>query len=130
MAQTLSPTLERCGTPAGSDTALCVSTQPELHVGGIGVSGPAFVAHPEYRTYLSDTLNAQAVDMETSALAQVAYANNVPYLAIRSLSDLAGGEGNADVGAFFGSGLAETNEAAVTFAFLDAWRGPRTRVRH
>ena len=60
--------------------------------------------------------------METAALAQVAYANRVPYIAFRSLSDLAGGEEfNADVGALFASGLAETNEAAVTIAFLEAW---------
>ncbi len=42
--------------------------------------------------------------------------------ALRSLSDLAGGEGfDADVGALLASGLAEANEAAVT-AFLEAWR--------
>ena len=129
VASTLAPALERCGTPLGAVEPLCVSTQPALRVGGVGVSGPAFLANPQYRDYLSDVLDAQAVDMETAALAQVAYANEVPYLAIRSLSDLAGGDDFTDVGAFFGSGLAETNEAAVTFAFLDAWPGPRTRAR-
>jgi adenosylhomocysteine nucleosidase len=46
---------------------------------------------------------------------------------MRSLSDLAGAhEFNQDVGALFRSGLAETNEAAVTLAFLEAWsREPR-----
>jgi adenosylhomocysteine nucleosidase len=61
--------------------------------------------------------------METAALAHVAYANAIPYIAFRSLSDLAGAEEfNADVVALFASGLAETNEAAVTLAFLDGWR--------
>jgi len=46
----------------------------------------------------------------------------VPYIAMRSVSDLAGAEEfNADVAALFSSGLAETNEAAVTLAFLEAW---------
>jgi adenosylhomocysteine nucleosidase len=106
-----------------------VSVQPELRVGGVGVSGSAFLANPQYRNYLSDVLDAQAVDMETAALAQVAYANRVPYSALRSLSDLAGGDDFTDVGAFFGSGLAENNEAAVTFAFLDAWPGRKRGCR-
>jgi len=56
-------------------------------------------------------------------LAHVARTNGVPYIAFRSLSDLAGAtEFNADVGALFSSGLAESNEAAVTLAFLEAWK--------
>jgi adenosylhomocysteine nucleosidase len=59
--------------------------------------------------------------METTAFAHVAYANQVPFIAFRSLSDLAGGSDFNDVGAFFGSGLAEANSSAVTLAFLTAW---------
>ncbi len=52
----------------------------------------------------------------------MAFANGVPYISFRSLSDLAGAEEfNTDVGALFASGLAEANEAAVTIAFLQAW---------
>ena len=51
---------------------------------------------------------------------------SVPYIAFRSLSDLAGAEGfDADVGALFSSGLVGFREAAVTLAFLDAWRQRR-----
>lgn len=95
---------------------------PEVSVGGRGVSGTAFLANPAYRTYLFEQLKAITVDMETASLAHVARANGVPYIAFRSLSDLAGAEEfNADVAALFASGLAETNEAAVTLAFLEAW---------
>jgi adenosylhomocysteine nucleosidase len=55
-------------------------------------------------------------------LAHVAYANQIPYIAFRSVSDLAGGNDFKEVGAFFGSGLAETNEAAVTLEFLTKWK--------
>ena len=66
--------------------------------------------------------------METAGLAHVAYANKVPYLAIRSLSDLAGEqEMNADVAALFSSGLAEANEAATALAFLEAWKARKTQ---
>ncbi|HET7794454.1 MAG TPA: 5'-methylthioadenosine/S-adenosylhomocysteine nucleosidase [Rhizobacter sp.] len=118
VARTLKPPLERCG-PRGA----CVGETPRLLVGGRGVSGTAFLANAEYRRYLADTLQAETVDMETAALAHVARSNGVPYIAFRSLSDLAGAtEFNADVGALFSSGLAEANEAAVTLAFLEAWK--------
>jgi adenosylhomocysteine nucleosidase len=92
-------------------------------VGGRGVSGTAFLANPHYRRYLFEQIQAETVDMETAALAHVALVNRVPYIAFRSLSDLAGATGfNADAGALFASGLAERNEAAVTLAFLEAWK--------
>ena len=120
VARTLAPKLERCGP---RDATQCVAGQPRLIVGGRGVSGTAFLASAAYRSYLFDQLQADTVDMETAALAHVAATNGVPYIAFRSLSDLAGAtEFNADVGALFMSGLAETNEAAVTLAFLEAWK--------
>lgn len=134
--RTLQPRLQRCGPKAqqadGSiDEKLCVKEQPRLRVGGRGVSGPVFLANAEYREYLFKHLQAQTFEMETAALAHVAAANQVPYIAFRSLSDLAGAEGfNADVGALFASGLAETNEAEVTLSFLRAWQSPVTAVKH
>jgi len=120
VARGLSPKLERCGP---RDAKQCVGEQPRLIVGGRGVSSTAFLANALYRSYLFDVLRADTVDMETAALAHVALSNGVPYIAFRSLSDLAGAtEFNADVAALFASGLAESNEAAVTLAFLDAWR--------
>ncbi|HET7864616.1 MAG TPA: 5'-methylthioadenosine/S-adenosylhomocysteine nucleosidase [Burkholderiaceae bacterium] len=120
VARRIQPELRRCGP---KDANQCVSTQPQLVVGGRGISGTAFLANPQYRAYVFQTLAAQVVDMETAALAHVAHANQVPFIAMRSLSDLAGAhEFNQDVGALFRSGLAETNEAAVTLAFLEAWR--------
>jgi adenosylhomocysteine nucleosidase len=126
VARKLSPELDRCGPKAhvaGSiDPKLCVGSQPQLVVGGRGVSGTAFLANAAYRSYLFEQLGARSVDMETAALAHVARANGVPFIAFRSLSDLAGAEGfNADVGALFASGLAEGNASAVTLSFLTAW---------
>ena len=128
VARAIRPELARCGPKAMKapgaepDPALCVKTTPHVVVGGRGVSGSAFLANPQYRRYLFEHLQAQVFEMETAALAHVAYANGVPYIAFRSLSDLAGAEEfDADVAALFASGLAETNEAAVTLAFLDGW---------
>ncbi|HEX6703943.1 MAG TPA: 5'-methylthioadenosine/S-adenosylhomocysteine nucleosidase [Albitalea sp.] len=128
VVRTLAPALARCGPrarqPSGApDPAQCVAQTPRLVIGGRGVSGTAFLANPHYRQYLFEQIQAETVDMETAALAHVALVNRVPYIAFRSLSDLAGAtEFNADVGALFSSGLAETNEAEVTLAFLAAWK--------
>ena len=90
---------------------------PRVVVGGNAVSSPAFVDNPEYRRYLEQVFGARLVDMESAAVAQVALANAVPFLAFRSLSDLAGGEaGENRVAAFMG--LAAENCAAVVCAFL------------
>jgi len=126
LARTLKPALAVCGP---KNPSLCVALQPELRVGGRGISGSAFLANASYRNYLHETLQAQLVDMETAAFAQVAYANRVPFIAFRSVSDLAGGNDFKDVGAFFGSGLAESNEASVTLAFLEAWRQARLQKK-
>jgi adenosylhomocysteine nucleosidase len=132
VASRIAPVLARCGpkavTSSGAepDPKLCVATQPKIVLGGRGVSATVFLANPNYRKYLFDTLKAQTFEMETAALAHVAYSNGIPYIAFRSLSDLAGAEEfNADVGALFASGLAESNEAAVTLAFLKAWAADR-----
>lgn len=118
VAQSIHPALARCGP---LNPSLCVSIQPVIRRGGRGLTAGFFLANPDYRQYVSDVLQGQSFDMETTAFAHVAYANQVPFIAFRSLSDLAGGSDFNDVGAFFGSGLAEANSSAVTLAFLTAW---------
>jgi adenosylhomocysteine nucleosidase len=99
---------------------LCLPHDPTVKVGGNGVSGPTFVENAEYREWVWETFEADALDMETAAVAHVAYANDVPYLAFRSLSDLAGGETNMNKTlAFFQ--VAADNAASVVISFLEAW---------
>jgi adenosylhomocysteine nucleosidase len=135
VVKTIKPELARCGPKAkradGSiDEKQCVKQQPRMLIGGRGVSATVFLANAQYRTYLHNVLKAQTFEMETAALAHVAHANGVPYIAFRSLSDLAGGEGfDEDVGALFSSGLAETNEARVTLAFLEAWKRQQSTMK-
>jgi adenosylhomocysteine nucleosidase len=87
-------------------------------VGGRGVSGPTFVDNAPYRQWVWQTFHADALDMETAAVAAVAYVNRVPFIAFRSLSDLAGGGAKNEVAAFFG--LAAANSAAVVLGYLRA----------
>lgn len=97
----------------------CLTHAPAVHVGGNGVSGAAFVDNAEFREYAFETFEAQVLDMESAAVAHVAYANDVPFIAFRSLSDLAGGgEGANEMGTFMG--LASNNSASVVKAFVKA----------
>lgn len=97
----------------------CLSHTPKIVVGGNGVSGPTFVDNAAYREWVWQTFRADALDMETSAVALVAYENQVPFIAFRSLSDLAGGNGEANEARVFGR-LASENSAAVVLSFLEA----------
>ncbi|MEM7021498.1 MAG: 5'-methylthioadenosine/S-adenosylhomocysteine nucleosidase [Pseudomonadota bacterium] len=106
--------LSACG-----QNAECLSQEPEIEVGGNGVSGSAFVDNATFRSYVFDTFEARVLDMESAAVAQVAHTNETPFIAFRSLSDLAGGgEGENEIATFFG--LAADNAATVVRAFLRA----------
>ncbi len=61
-------------------------------VGGTGVSGPVFCDNRAYREWAFRVWKAECLDMESTAVAQVCWANHVPFLIVRSLSDLAGGQ--------------------------------------
>ena len=106
--------LSRC-TPEGE----CLGHTPRVVIGGNGVSGPTFVDNAAYRTWAWETFRADALDMETAAVALVAYVNRTPYIAFRSLSDLAGGGPGANEGKIFGR-LAADNSAAVVIEYLKA----------
>ncbi|MFC3676083.1 5'-methylthioadenosine/S-adenosylhomocysteine nucleosidase [Ferrovibrio xuzhouensis] len=102
----------------------CLDHKPRLLVGGNGVSGQAFVDNAAFREYVFATFKAQVLDMESAAVAMVSYANGVPFIAFRSLSDLAGGGPDAnEMGTFMG--LASENSARVVERFLQAWTPPR-----
>jgi adenosylhomocysteine nucleosidase len=88
-------------------------------VGGNGVSGPTFVDNAAYREWAWSTFMADALDMETAAVAVVAYENRVPYVAFRSLSDLAGGGPGQNEVRTFGQ-LAAENSALVVVEYLKA----------
>jgi adenosylhomocysteine nucleosidase len=102
----------------------CLTRAPRLVMGGNGVSGQTFVDNAAFRQYVFGTFKAQVLDMESAAVAMVAYANGVPFIAFRSLSDLAGGdEGANELPTFFQ--LASDNSAAVVQRFLTLWTPPR-----
>ncbi len=106
--------LERC-----TEDDICLRETPAIVIGGSGVSGSAFIDNAAFREYTFRTFGARLLDMESAALAHVAYANNRPFIAIRSLADLAGGgEGKNQIDIFFR--LAAGNAVAVVRALLSS----------
>ena len=57
---------------------------------GLIISGDAFVSQRHFHDFIAMFPDALAADMETAALAQVANLFGVPWLAVRSVSDMCG----------------------------------------
>jgi adenosylhomocysteine nucleosidase len=97
----------------------CLPKAPRIVVGGNGVSGAAFVDNAAFRQYAFSAFKAEVLDMESAAVAQVAYENRTPFIVFRSLSDLAGGDpGDNQFPKFVG--LAADNSAVTVERFLKA----------
>ena len=105
--------LQRCAADK------CLVHPPKVVVGGAGVSAPVFLDNAAYRKYLRATFEARVVDMESAAVAHVALVNRTPFIAFRSLSDLAGGGAGANEMHTF-MALASDNSATVVKAFVKA----------
>jgi len=97
----------------------CLDKAPKVVIGGTGVSAPAFVDNKEYREYLFTTFHAGVTDMESAAVAQVAFRNEIPFIVFRSVSDLAGGDASTNQMTTFMQ-LAADNSASVVTAFMRA----------
>ncbi|KAK7272708.1 hypothetical protein RJT34_29493 [Clitoria ternatea] len=83
-----------------------------------GVTANVFVDNKAYREFLNSKFDATPVDMESVAVALVCLQQNKPFIAIRSLSDLAGG-GSAlsnEVDVF--ASLASQNAVEVLIRFI------------
>ncbi|KAL1159579.1 hypothetical protein V6Z11_A07G006900 [Gossypium hirsutum] len=92
---------------AGCVNGTCLPRPPRVVRVQRGISSNIFVDNKACREFLNSKFNATAIDMETAAIALVCHQQNMPFIAFRSLSDLAGG------------GSALSNEAA-SFATLAA----------
>jgi adenosylhomocysteine nucleosidase len=112
--------LKTCAAPER-----CLAHEPKVVIGGNGVSGQAFVDNADFRRYVFATFDARVMDMESAALAHVAYANRKPFIVFRSLSDLAGGGDGANQMLAF-MDLAAANSVELLRVFLHNIEAPAT----
>lgn len=69
----------------------------KIAVGGNGVTGSVFIDNANYRNWLRDVYDAKVAEMESAAVGQVCFVNEVDWVIIRSVSDLAGGQKGKNV---------------------------------
>ncbi|UCD19735.1 MAG: 5'-methylthioadenosine/adenosylhomocysteine nucleosidase [candidate division WOR-3 bacterium] len=72
---------------------------PSVVLGRIA-TGDQFISSEEKRAWIERTFNAECVEMEGAAVAQICEVNGVPFVIIRSLSDLANEDADVDFEAF------------------------------
>ena len=115
-------TLRRCvedGAATTARPAACLAHQPKIVIGGTGVSAGVYADNAAFRDYLFGAWKARVLDMESGAVTQVAFANGVPVIVFRSLSDLAGGDAGSNQMTTFMT-LASINSADVVRHFVAA----------
>ncbi|KAE8712563.1 hypothetical protein F3Y22_tig00110247pilonHSYRG00089 [Hibiscus syriacus] len=82
-----------------------------------GISSNMFVDNRAYREFFNSKFNATAIHMERAAVALVCHQQNMPFIAFRSLSDLAGGGSALSNEASLFAALAAQNAVDVLIGF-------------
>lgn len=59
---------------------------------GVAVTGDSFICDDQRRAFLSETFKAMCCDMETAAIAYVCDSADIPFMALRRVSDDAGSD--------------------------------------
>ncbi|KVH93892.1 hypothetical protein Ccrd_004062, partial [Cynara cardunculus var. scolymus] len=78
--------LEKC-----INATTCLPRAPKVARVERGVSANVFIDNGAYRKFLSTKFNVTPIDMESAAVALICHQQKIPFIAIRALSDLAGG---------------------------------------
>jgi adenosylhomocysteine nucleosidase len=95
-----------------------VLRRPRINVGVI-VSGDVFAPLLVNRQTLYNQFDAQAIDMESAAMAQVCWVHRVPFLAIRGISDT---DDTAATQIQTYAALAMQNAVKIVANLLEHWR--------
>ncbi|KQK03420.1 bark storage protein A [Brachypodium distachyon] len=110
--------LPQCVKNNNGTTDKCLPRAPRVARVARGCSANVFLDNAAYRQFIRAKFGCTPVEMESAAVALVAYQQGVPFLTIRSLSDLAGG-GSAlgnEAGEFIG--IAAQNAVDVMLRFV------------
>ncbi len=94
-----------------------------VRVGGNGVTGSVFVDNLFYREWLRTVWKAEVTEMESAAVGQVCFVNEVPWVIVRGVSDLAGGQAGRNEENIYDR-VASLNAAQVLVAILRELESP------
>jgi len=109
--------------PLPPDVSDGVPRRPVVTLGRI-LTGDTFVNDEVARERLHATFDAQAVEMEGAAIAQVADRFGVPWTVVRCLSDLAGASSHVDFRAFLHVAAQNAGATVREIVRRQAWATP------
>jgi adenosylhomocysteine nucleosidase len=90
-----------------------------VSIGGNGVTGSVFVDNRKYRKWIRDVFAAEVTEMESAAIGQVCYVNEIDWVIIRAVSDLAGGQEGVNEENLYDLDASRTG-ARLVFALLES----------
>ncbi|KAF2303939.1 hypothetical protein P3X46_019430 [Hevea brasiliensis] len=102
----------------GCVNSTCLPRTPMVVRVKRGISANVFVDNGAYRGFLNSKFNATPIDMESAAVALVCNQQQKPFIAIRALSDLAGGGSALSNEADIFSSLAAQNAVDALLKFI------------
>jgi nucleoside phosphorylase len=95
-----------------------LTTTPKVVLVDRGTSSGFYLDNAAYRTFIYNKFNVSPVDMESASVALICLQQRIPFIAIRALSDLAGGGTAESNEADTFAPLAATNSVAVVIEFV------------
>jgi nucleoside phosphorylase len=110
--------LENLKLDACIDSDTCLTTTPKVVLVDRGTSSGFYLDNAAYRTFIYNKFNVSPVDMESASVALICLQQRIPFIAIRALSDLAGGGTAESNEADTFAPLAATNSVAVVIEFV------------
>ncbi|KAM3687788.1 hypothetical protein ACJW31_10G100900 [Castanea mollissima] len=101
------------------NSTTCLTTTPKVTRVQRGTSASIYIDNAAYRSFIYNKFNVSPADMESASVALICLQQRKPFIAIRALSDLAGG-GSADSNeADTFASLAATNSVTVVLKFIE-----------
>lgn len=114
----LSKKLEGMNLTRCVNSTSCLKRSPVVKRVEGGCSANIFIDNAAYSQFLRSKFNVTPIDMESAAVALICLEQEVPFIAIRALSDLAGGgSSKSNEASIFGS-LAAQNAVSVVTKFI------------
>lgn len=121
------PSLEETNDPVSYEMSSEMQSFLESHIGNVAtfgtiLTGDTYLSCSETRKMFYEQFNADAIEMEGGAIAQVCCQNNKPFVIVRVLSDLAGENSHVDFDKFVDdSSVSAVRVVSHLIPILDAW---------
>ncbi|KAL3498457.1 hypothetical protein ACH5RR_041189 [Cinchona calisaya] len=102
------------------NTTTCLRRSPKVAIVKREVSSSTYLDNAAYRNFIDENFGATPIDKDSASVALICLQQRKPFVIIRSLSDLAGGDSLESNEADAFSILAATNSVKVVVEFINS----------